>query len=360
MKLADRLRALIASEGPVDVGRFMALCMAVRDQGYLEQGEMLGARGDFITAPEISQVFGELIGLALAAGWQALGEPPRIRIGELGPGRGTLLADLWRATAVLPAFREAVVGVELVEISRRLRARQRETLGHLPIAFHDGIESLPADLPLFLVANEFFDALPIRQYVRTDRGWCERLVAVDEEGRFHFTLAPLPLPLGGADAEPGEVREIAPARQAVAAGIAARIAATGGLACIIDYGARELRGDTLQAVRRHRRVDPLDHPGEADLSSHVDFAALARAARREGAAVFGPVSQGLFLERLGVRTRLAVLLRDVREERVRRSLVEGVARLVAPQAMGGLFQVLAITAGNAPPPPGFEEEERWP
>lgn len=361
--LAERIAAFVRAHGPLDIGRFMALC-AAGGGGYYAAEPAIGADGDFVTAPEISQVFGELLGLACVAHWHALGRPGAFRIAELGPGNGTLMSDLWRALAVDPGCRKAVRSVELVETSPVLRDRQRRRLVGAPIAFHDGIDGLPTDLPLFLIANEFFDALPVRQYVRTAGGWRERLVGLDGQGRLAFLLHPRELPVATlrdprfVSLAEGAVVEIAPAREALAATLARKILDAGGLALVIDYGYEEQpAGDTLQAVHRHRRVDALARPGEADLSAHVDFRALGRAVRAEGAVVCGPVAQGTFLERLGIGLRLQRLRRGASAEAARR-LEAGVARLTSPAGMGELFRVIAVVPPDAPLPPGFLDGER--
>lgn len=362
--LATRLAAFVRAHGPLDVGRFMALCAAARGDGYYAGEPAIGPEGDFVTAPEVSQIFGELIGLACIAHWRAAGSPAAFRIAEVGPGNGTLMSDLWRALAVDPDCRAAVRSVELVETSDVLRARQRARLAGLPLSFHDRLEALPEDLPLFLVANEFFDALPVRQFVRTAGGWRERLVSLDTAGRLAFALHPRELP-GGALADPrfstlgqGAVVEVAPAREALAAVLARKILDAGGLALVIDYGYdEEPAGDTLQAVQRHHRVGALERPGEADISAHVDFRALARAMRSEGAVVFGPLTQRTFLDRLGIAVRLERLCRGASPEIARR-LRAGVDRLVSPDGMGELFRVIALVPSGAPVPPGFLEEER--
>ncbi len=366
--LADILRRIIDSHGPLDVGQFMALCAAHRGAGYYHRRETIGLAGDFVTAPEISQTFGELIGLALAAYWQRADHRRGIALVELGPGRGTLMADLWRATAGVPGFHEAVRAVHLVEISSSLRQLQERTLRGLPLVFHEDIAELPRDLPLYLVANEFFDSLPMRQFVRTAEGLRERRVAVDERGTFGFVLDPRPLPLATLEtmelaegsAPEGAVVEIAPAREALIADLAARVAEQGGLAYLVDYGFdRPQWADTLQAVARHRRVDPLAMPGEADLSSHVDFAALLRATRGSGTRRYGPVPQGVFLRRLGIEARLAALSARVRPAQAA-ELAAGVRRLIDDESMGRLFKVLAMAGPGEVVPPGFERDEERP
>lgn len=352
------LAALLAREGPMPLSRFMALAMFARDRGYYATRDPLGARGDFVTAPEISQCFGELLGAALAQAWLERGSPAPVTLVELGPGRGTLLLDLLRATAKVPGF-HAALALDLVEASPRLRAIQAERLGAFAPRFHDRLETVADDRPLLLVANEFLDVLPIRQLVRTAAGWRERLVGADAEGRFGFLLSPWTVPGPGAAVPEGTVIELSPAREAVVAEAARRIAARGGLALFVDYAKDGAEGDTLQAVRGHRRVDPFATPGEVDLSSKVDFAALARAARARGAAVFGPVTQKCFLEQLGIRTRLARLAQG-KPPAVAAELESGVHRLLDPEGMGTLFRVLALTGAEEPVPPGFLASERVP
>jgi NADH dehydrogenase [ubiquinone] 1 alpha subcomplex assembly factor 7 len=363
-RLAGPLRRLIEEEGPISLARYMALALAHPRHGYYATRDPLGAGGDFVTAPEVSQVFGELLGAALAHHWRELGAPARVHLAELGPGRGTLMADLLRVAAAVPGFSEAAV-IHLVETSPVLRAVQAERLGGHEPTWHEDVRTLPADAPLLLVANEFLDALPIRQFERTAEGWRERLVALNATGGFVFALGPGISPLDPAlrrawpDATVGSVRELAPAREALASELAERLVAQGGLALLIDYGDVTTRGDTFQAVRGQRRADPLTDPGESDLSSHVDFGALAAAVYRRGATVWGPVAQGAFLARLGIGPRLSRLLARATPAQAR-ELEAGVRRLVHPDEMGELFKVLALSGAAAPIPPGFAvEERRW-
>lgn len=362
--LADSLRHLIREAGPISVARYMALALAHPALGYYRRRDPLGAEGDFITAPEISQLFGELVGLALAQHWLDLGRPPRVLLAELGPGRGTLLADALRAARVVTGFPEAIA-LHLVETSPALRERQARALAPRPARWHDTLAGVPDDAPLLLVANEFLDALPVRQFVREGRHWRERLVAVDDEGAFHFVLArhvtPLPgLMLAGAtDLPEGSVVELSSVREALVQELAARLAGQGGMALVIDYGGDERvpAGDTLQAVRHHRKVDPLATPGEADLSTHVDFHALIRPALAEGVAAYGPVTQAAFLNRLGIGLRLEQLLRHAGPAQ-REALASGHRRLTDPAEMGRLFKAMAFTSAGAPVPPGFTPEEK--
>ena len=302
----------------------------------------------FTTAPEISQVFGELLGGWAAVMWEAMGAPDEVLLVELGPGRGTLMADALRAIRMRPALR-AAVRVHFVETSARLRAAQR---GAVPEAvWHDHPEHVP-DGPMLLLANEFLDALPIRQFVRLAAGWAERFVA---DGRFvdlpALDLASLP----GAG-EAGAIVEIGEAAQGLAAWLATRLVAQGGAALFVDYGPEHSApGDSLQAVRGGAPVDPLSEPGTADLTAHVDFAAIARTARLAGAAVYGPVPQGLFLARLGLFQRTGILARTQPPARAG-ALMEGARRLAEPDRMGRLFKALAICHPALSPPPGFQHD----
>lgn len=367
--LAARLRARIAVEGPLTVAAFMAEALAHPQHGYYMRRDPFGRAGDFTTAPEISQTFGELLGLWCADLWQRAGAPTPVRLVELGPGRGTLLADAWRAVGVLPAFREAA-RLHLVEISPALRAVQRATLAAAGVpepAWHDALADVP-DGPVLLIANELFDALPVHQFLRTEAGWRERLVDADtgdesdeDEGGFRFVLARQGAPLAALipeavrSAPVGSIAEVSPAAISLAAEIGGRVAAQGGAALIVDYGPAESGpGDTLQAVRRHRRHDPLADPGEADLTAHVDFATLARAAGEAGARIHGPAPQGAFLRRLGIEARLQALLRRATPAQAA-DIALGVRRLIAPEEMGTLFKVLAATHPAWPAPAGFED-----
>lgn len=349
--LAEILARRIAAAGPLSVAEFMAECLLHPGHGYYATRDPLGARGDFTTAPEISQMFGELLGLALAQCWRDQGAPVPFVLAELGPGRGTLMADALRATKQVPGF-HAAMRLHLVEASPVLRVRQAEALAGFAPTWHDRIETLPED-PLLLVANEFFDALPIRQFVRDEAGWRERQVALPD-GRLGFGLsAPAPLAMLAhrlADTGPGEIVETCPPALSIAAEIGRRIAAHGGAALVVDYGGWRSRGDTLQAVRGHARDRPLAHPGEADLTAHVDFEALAGAAAP--AAHTALVPQGVLLERLGITGRARVLAAGL-DGPALENHVAAHRRLTHPEEMGRVFQSLAIYPRTAPPPPGF-------
>ena len=350
--LARTLARRIAQTGPITVADFMAECLMHPEHGYYATRDPFGAAGDFTTSPEISQMFGELLGLALAQAWLDRGAPAPAALAELGPGRGTLMADVLRATRAVPGF-VAAMQVHLVEASPVLRSRQAETLaGHAP-CWHDTAAELP-DLPLFLLANEFLDALPIRQFVRAEGGWAERLVALEGE-RLCFRLA-APLPLAAldhrlGDTRAGDVVETSAPAASVVADVAERIVRQGGTAIFIDYGGWRSLGDTLQAVRGHRAEDPLAAPGEADLTAHVDFEAVAQAAASAGASATALVPQGVLLERLGITGRAQALARNLEGEALSRH-VAAHRRLTHPDEMGSLFHTIAVH--SAPPPPGFD------
>lgn len=351
--LLPLLTALIRDDGPIGVDRFMALALGHPVHGYYTTRDPLGAAGDFTTAPEISQMFGEMIGLWAAAVHASLGAPDPILLVELGPGRGTLLVDALRAARAVPAFRAAVV-VHLVETSPVLRARQARTLEAVGLVaqWHDRVETVPAG-PAIVLANEFFDALPVRQFVRASNGWHERLVGLDGEGRLAFGLAPEPDAALVLEAPPGAVLELGFEGQALMASLGRRLVQQGGAALVVDYGDRAPRfGASLQAVSRHAPTSPLDAPGEADLTAHVDFAGLRRAAERAGAQVHGPVEQGAFLGALGIVARAEALGRARPDQAD--TLAVALLRLTGPEPqMGTLFKALAVTAAGAAPPPGF-------
>jgi len=338
---------------PLD--RYMQLCLGHPRHGYYMTRDPFGAEGDFTTAPEISQMFGELIGLWAAEVWRIMGRPSRVNLVELGPGRGTLMADALRAARVLPAFR-AAMDVHLVETSDPLRERQRVRLRDVGLSprWHASVETLP-DGPLVIIANEFFDALAVRQFVRTQHGWCERFVGLGADGGFAFGLAPWPDPAIGAAAPVGTILEIGGAGLALMTVLSRRIAGHGGALLVVDYGhARSGFGETLQAVKGHAFVDPLAEPGEADLTAHVDFAALAGAATG-AAAVHGPVAQGAFLEALGIARRAETLGRKAGDAG-RAAVGAALARLTGrgEGGMGSLFKAMAVADPGLPLLPGFD------
>jgi NADH dehydrogenase [ubiquinone] 1 alpha subcomplex assembly factor 7 len=291
----------IALTGPITLADFMAEALGHPRLGYYRRAMPLGAAGDFTTAPEISQMFGELLGAWLAERWLAMGSPGALKLVELGPGRGTLMADALRATRAVPGF-HAALELHLVDINQPMRAAQQTALAAWRPTWHERFEDVP-DGPMLLIANEFFDALPVRQFEKTARGWRERMVAVAADGEtLTLALAPGATPFAShlPDAAEGAQAEICEAGRMLMASIGARLERDGGGALIVDYGYDRGQGASLQAVRAHRGTNILDRPGEVDLSAQVDFAALAAAA---GAPTFGPTGQGDFLQRLGIAHR---------------------------------------------------------
>ncbi len=331
--LGRKLAAEIEARGPIGVDRYMEMCVAA----YYAGRDPFGRGGDFTTAPEISQMFGEIIGLWMADLWDRAGRPARVNLVELGPGRGTLMADLLRAARALPAFADAI-RVHFVETSDTLRATQAERVPQA--SWYSDLADVPRDVPLFVIANEFFDALPIRQEVRVDGQWHERRIARGGDALV-FT------PDGDA------IRETSPARTRYAATIAARVAADGGAALVMDYGYEgPAEGDSLQALASHAATDPLAAPGAHDLTAHVDFTPIAEAAQRAGAHVSPLTPQGAFLLALGIEARTERLSRGLDPEG-RHAIAGAMRRLTLPQAMGSLFKVLAFTHKDWPEPAGF-------
>jgi len=343
--IGARLTRLIAATGPISIAQYMAEANAA----YYAAADPLGQRGDFITAPEISQMFGEMIGLWLTDLWQRAGAPADAAYVELGPGRGTLARDALRAAGGF-GFRP---DVHFVETSPALRTLQREAIPKA--AWHDGLSTLPGNRPLLIVANEFFDALPVRQLVRTPQGWRERQVGLDGD-RFVPVAGAMPMdaavPPGFADAPDGAILETSPAVGAYASELALRLADQPGALLIIDYGYAGIRlGSTLQAVRRHKQVDPFAAPGAADLTAHVDFESFARVAYANGLGFAGPVEQGSWLGRLGIGARAEALVRADPEQAG--TIASALRRLTDPDEMGALFKVCALTSAGWPRGEGF-------
>lgn len=354
--LAQEIAELIRQEGPISISRYMALCLGHPRHGYYMKQDPFGADGDFTTAPEISQIFGELIGLWAATAWQAMGAPASIRLVELGPGRGTLMQDMLRAARALPGFRDAL-SVHLVETSPVLRERQRQTLAASDATphWHDRIDQA-LEGPAIVIANEFLDALPLDQFIRTADGWRERLVGLDDEGRLAFGLSGEPDALLAMTAPAGSLVEHPAAALEAVTIVARHVATAGGTGLFIDYGpARSGFGDTLQALKRHAFVDVLAEPGDADLTVHVDFARMAQAGLAAGAAAHGAVTQRDFLLALGLQQRFEALCRRATPAQVE-TLAGGVGRLIepGPTAMGELFKVLAVADPKLPLLPGFD------
>ena len=357
--LGAEIRERIRRDGPISVAAYMELCLHHPEHGYYRRGRPIGACGDFITAPEVSQMFGELIGLWCAAVWQSMGQPHPVRLVELGPGRGTLLADALRAAGTVPAFRDAI-DLHFVETNEILRAAQAARLADAQPTWHERFETVPPG-PVLVIANEFFDALPIRQFERVGDTWRERVVMLSASSQA-LRFAPADATstdihsLGSAPA--GAIVERAPAREALAGALAERVAADGGAALIVDYGhERTGLGDTLQAIRRHRRHGVLDDPGNADLTAHVDFSSLSAAARQAGTDVFGPVHQGDFLRALGIDARASRLRQNASAEQAT-EIAAAQRRLTGAHGMGALFKAMAFAHPALGAPPGFEQPAR--
>jgi len=338
------IKKRILRSGQINVAEYMELALTHPKYGYYMRKDPLGYKGDFITAPEISQIFGELIGAWMAAQWIAMGKPKTI-LAELGPGRGTLMVDALRGSKHIPGFHEAI-SVHLIEASPALKQKQWNALAgkHPDIQWHSSFEEIPPG-PLLLVANEFFDALPVRQYVHLADGWHERFVIVGVDGELHFAIPAA----AGRMVERGEVGK------EWAAVIARRMMEFGGAALIIDYGYNgppKNSQETLQAMRDHKFHDVLKDPGTADITAHVDFHAIREVAAIEGAAGYGPVTQGAFLQALGAKARLEKLCKKATEEQ-KSAMISGLERLLSQDAMGDLFKVICLTHPKHPKPEGF-------
>lgn len=353
MGLRERLIAQIQAGGPMTVAQYMTACLHDPQDGYYASRPALGAAGDFITAPLVSQMFGELIGLWLVEAWTRLGRPAAVNLVEMGPGDGTLMSDLLRAARLAPDFL-AACEVWLVEVSEPLRRAQRQGLGDRP-RWVSSLAEIPEGRPMLLVANELLDCLPPRQFVRGETAWAERLVGLNEAGELAFGLSRAPLDRMLPPAPAGAVLEHSAAQEALGAEIGARIAQDGGVALLIDYG-RDAPGfgDTLQALKKHRKLHPLATPGEADLTVHADFPAVVAAARAAGAWAAPVITQGDFLVRLGIGARAEALAnaRPDKSDEIERQL----ERLISPDQMGELFKVACLCEPGFAPP-GFEPAE---
>ena len=356
--IADRLRDRIRQTGPMSIAAFMTEALFDPREGYYATKNPIGAGADFITAPEISQMFGELMGLWAAQSWMDMGKPAAFQLVELGPGRGTMMADALRAARTVPGFVDAA-HVVLIEASAALKAVQAQTLGPTgaQIRWVDRLESVPAG-PAIVLGNEFLDCLPVRQAIRRGDDWHERMIGLDADEAFVFVLGP---PLGAdADLIPERLRdapedslaELRPGDRQVFDALAARFAEAPGRALFIDYGpATSETGDTLQAVKAHKKVPPLEAPGTADLTARVDFESLAAAARAAGLTVSGPVTQGDFLVGLGLEARAAALCQAAPDKRA--VFARQVWRLTDPEQMGTLFKLVCLDADGLPAAPGF-------
>jgi SAM-dependent MidA family methyltransferase len=358
--LEQEIRRLIEVAGPMPVSEFMDLCLSHPQHGYYLTRDPFGSEGDFTTAPEISQMFGELIGLWAATVWRSMGSPDTLRLVELGPGRGTLMADALRAARVMPGFM-AALAVHLVEISPALKRQQQQALGTLdiPVSWHEALHEVPGG-PTIIIANEFFDALPVHQMIKRPSGWHERVVELDQDGSLVWGTAAEPtthferiLPKALRQAPAGALFEWR--SDAVALELGRRVRSAPGAALVIDYGhARSAPGDTLQAVGNHAYRDPLEAPGLVDLTAHVDFQALAEAAESLGAALHGPIEQAPFLRNLGIESRAAVLKTHAKDQAG--EIEAGLRRLTdeSERGMGRMFKVLGLADPKLGAVPGFE------
>ena len=361
LPLEAEIRRRIEIAGPMPIGQYMSLCLAHPEHGYYMTRDPLGRSGDFTTAPEISQMFGELLGLWAAAAWQAMGAPSFVHLVELGPGRGTLMRDALRAAQVMSDF-HAAVSVHLVEVSPALARRQREMLNGLgvPIEWHQSLHDVP-DGPLIVIANEFFDALPVYQAVKMDQEWHERVVEINRVGNLAFGTSADRIP-GFDQLVPPRVRNAPTGAyfewrpDQLALELSRRLMRNRGAALVIDYGHEESGlGETLQAVGEHAYADPLIAPGIVDLTAHVDFEAFAHASESMGVHVYGPLAQGEFLRRLGIETRAATLKANATQD-VANGIDAALARLtgMGRTDMGALFKVIALADPTVKSLPGFE------
>ena len=354
--LRDLLIERIRADGPMTISTYMSTCLTHPQHGYYPNRDPFGETGDFITAPDISQMFGEMLGLWALACWREMALSGVPRLIELGAGRGTLMADAVRAIAKVTG-RAETIAIDIVEISPLLAQQQQRALAPLPVSprWHHRLDDVPAG-PFILLANEFLDCLPVRQWQRHAGQWYERLVDLDRDGGLAIGRAPvpasvLPLDIGHLDIQDGMIIEHSQAAHRLVEEVAARVLAGPGAALFIDYGSlRSGFGDTLQALRAHRFVDPLAEPGLADLTVHVDFEALGTTARRVGASIGGPVTQGTFLSALGITERAARLAAG-KPDAMAREIFSQLDRLIAPAHMGDLFKVMSISARAVALPP---------
>lgn len=362
--LEERLIDLIAKRGPISISDYMSDALAHPHEGYYMTSSPIGEEGDFTTAPEISQVFGELIGLWLVQSWLDMGSPKAFNLVELGPGRGVLMADILRAARLRPEFVKAAQ-IYLVETSGRLRHEQQKRLRihkEAKIMWADRFSDI-APAPTLIIANEFFDCLPINQFEYLKTGWHERLVGLNpEQDKLVLTHSAAPIsgeklshPLVNSDnADLGDIIEISENSLKMTSQVAKFLVEHKGRALILDYGHfSSAFGDTFQAIRGHKFWPPLEAPGSADLTAHVDFQRLSETALHEGATVYGAISQGRFLDKLGLSYRVEALCRDKTQEQ-QNEIRRGAARIASPSQMGELFKALCIASPDIAPPAGFE------
>lgn len=355
--IADRIRNRIRDTGPISIASFMTEALFDPTEGFYATKDPIGAGADFITAPEISQMFGELMGLWIMQSWDDLGRPQRFNLVEMGPGRGTMMSDILRTGRALPDFLEAV-HVYLIEASAALKSVQAKTLGTSGVqtSWVQRLDQVPQG-PCLIIGNEFLDCLPIRQAIKIDGHWYERMVGLVDE-RLSFVRGPQlntdiqPIPDSLLDAQDGALVELRPGDEQVLDQLAEHFRTSPGRALFIDYGPADSEiGDTLQAIRQHEKIEPLDQPGTADLTARVDFGQLARNARALGLRVAGPVAQGMFLNELGIEARAAALCQHAPEKRAQ--IARQLWRLTDPEEMGELFKLIVLDHDSLPPPPGF-------
>lgn len=365
MSLEGHIKRLIDLCGPMDIGTYMQTCLGHPEHGYYVSRSAIGAEGDFITAPEISQMFGELIGIWCADLWIRSGKG-EINLLECGPGRGTLMADMLRATRGIEGFHSSIK-LHFLETSPRLREQQARALGDLegdlssPI-WHDDLSTVPEDKSLFSIANEFLDALPIRQLVKSADGWLEKCVHVNQKNELTYITKPAEaelitlLPQQSRNANQGDVYEISPSRYGWLNSFADKLKKTSGAGLFIDYGFDgPARGDTLQAVQDHKYADPLAMPGKADLTAHVDFSQIREVAKETDTTFYGVQKQGVFLKHLGIEQRAEILKSQVDNDTAGR-IAEDLYRLVSENEMGELFKVVCLTSPDFSVPEGFEDD----
>ena len=357
MSLGERLRADITAFGPVSIAQYMSLCLYDPKDGYYAAHPRLGAQGDFLTAPLTSQMFGELLGLWVHAVWGSMGRPAKLSLIEIGPGDGTLMSDMLRAIRLSPDML-AGLDVVLVDISPPLKALQRDRLVGTAVRWADSLaqalKDLDEDTPVILIANEVLDCLPARQFVRTDKGWCERMVGLTPEGQLTFGLAPRPVEGLFPEAPEGSVLELSAAQDALGTEMAHAIARQGGAALLIDYGRAEPGfGDTLQALQGHQKQGPLDHPGLDDLTLHADFPSVIQAIKAVGIET-ALARQGDFLNRLGIGPRAEALSRSRPDQAP--VIARQLDRLIGKDQMGDLFKVLGLWSPGLATPPGFDDD----
>ena len=358
-ELLKHIKNRIALKGPLSVSDYMREALFNSEHGYYMTGDPLGKRGDFITAPEISQMFGELIGLWCAVMWERMGSPEKINLIEMGPGRGTLIADALRATSNIPGFFDSI-NIHMIEISPSLKKRQQRNLQVLNcnIQWHENFQDV-SEGPLILIANELFDVLPIRQFVKSTNGWFERKIGCNGQSQLEWVVDHNSLLPGNlitpqmVESNMGTIFELGQVASDLIMNITKSVIKFGGAALIIDYGhIKSAVGDTLQAVKDHKYFDILSKPGKTDLTAHVDFECLAKNARALGGLVHGPVTQRNFLRRLGIEVR-SDQLKNLASTRQKSEVLTSLNRLIGANEMGDLFKVMAITHPDEMVPEGF-------